>query len=114
MHLGMLFAFEYCTENLMNQRAFFARSRSISMDFSNPPGWLGTVRVRPRTPLNLWRAVFGMVGLLAYSNAPAQPAAGRSDLTELPIETLLQLEVTTVSRQSAKLPESPHAVSTIH
>src|SRR6266705_2277349 len=41
-------------------------------------------------------------------NSPAQP-----DLTELPIETLLGIEVTSVARHSEKLSQSPAAISVI-
>ena len=60
----------------------------------------------------IWLAVLGMV-MLVTNNVPAEPADRRADLTELPIETLLQLEVTTVSRKAEKLTESPAAVSVI-
>src|SRR6266436_5050704 len=90
------------------------RCRSFSRDFTEPfrPSKLNRVCRRIRFN-RLWRSAFGIVGLLTYCIAPAQPVANRSDLTELPIETLLQLEVTTVSRKSEKLSESPAAVSVI-
>src|SRR5882672_9996454 len=91
-----------------------ARSRSISVDFNKHPHQVKTAWIRRRIRFNqLWQCVFGIAGLLMCCSAPAQPAATRSDLTELPIETLLQLEVTTVSRKSEKLSESPAAVSVI-
>src|SRR6266446_1339832 len=44
---------------------------------------------------------------------PIQASAAPSDLTELPIEALLQMEVTTVSRKAEKLSQSPAAVSVV-
>jgi len=73
-------------------------------------------RRRPRQGIlfnQLSRVALGIVAFLTYCSARAQPAATHSDLTELPIETLLQLEVTTVSRKPEKLAESPAAVSVI-
>src|SRR5258707_874196 len=42
----------------------------------------------------------------------AEPAA-QAELTELPIETLMQIEVTSVSRKAEKISEAPAAISVI-
>src|SRR5258707_13539961 len=42
----------------------------------------------------------------------AEPAA-QAELTELPIETLMQIEVPSVSRKAEKISEAPAAISVI-
>ena len=54
-----------------------------------------------------------MLALSAALNLPAAEPKAQPDLTELPIETLLQIEVTSVARKSEKLSESPAAISVV-
>src|SRR5689334_2345309 len=53
-------------------------------------------------------AMMSFAGPVRSQNLPTQP-----DLTELPIETLLGMEVTSVARHSEKLSQSPAAISVI-
>ena len=53
------------------------------------------------------------VALFVALNLRAAEPKGQPDLTELPIETLLQIEVTSVARKVEKLSESPAAISVI-
>src|SRR5947209_9123363 len=63
---------------------------------------------------NAWpRLGFFSICLFIALGAFGQTPPAQPDLTELPIETLLQMEVTTVSRKSEKLSQSPAAVSVI-
>ena len=59
-----------------------------------------------------WRVASGAVLCLALSS-PADTTSGPSDLTDVPIETLLEMEVTTVARKTEKLSQSPAAVSVL-
>ncbi len=51
--------------------------------------------------------------LLLLALALGLPAANGADLSDLPIETLLQMEVTSVSRKSESLAETPAAVTVV-
>src|SRR5690349_7278575 len=66
-----------------------------------------------RSPSCKRRWILAAMALLSCFSGAAQLTDNRSDLTELPIEALLQMEVTTVSRKSEKLSESPAAISVI-
>src|SRR5438067_1246091 len=69
-----------------------------------------TTRSNPRNPRHR-----GLLALLlsAALNLPAEEPKTQPDLTELPIETLLQMEVTSVAKKSEKLSESPAAISVV-
>src|SRR5438876_2402588 len=64
------------------------------------------------TRINVWTKGL-VVALSATANLPAAEPKAQPDLTELPIETLLQIEVTSVARKSEKLSESPAAISVV-
>src|SRR5258707_899950 len=98
---GMPYAVTNPTENLMKQWPLFALGGVISLRPIQVPN---ATRKARGSFHQQWRRVFATVFLLCFS-APAEPERTSSDLTELPIEALLQLEVTTVSRKSEKLSE---------
>src|SRR5258708_5580744 len=64
-----------------------------------------------RSNAHAWWLALALAG--APGHAWAQSVAAKTDLTELPIEALMQMEVTTVARRSEKLWDSPAAISVV-
>src|SRR5437016_10323414 len=64
--------------------------------------------------IRVWQCRGLMVGAIAFSFAGAgEPIPAATDLTELPIEKLLQIEVTMGARKPEKISDTPVAISVI-